>query len=245
MQALLNASSWGTGQIVKLTDGAATQTAVLNQLASFMAQLTPCDALLFHFSGHGSGDPADGESSQYLCTAEAEAQWISVSALSSVLDTSLKGFAPGIANIFMMLDSCHSGNFIAKGLDLERLAKFLPLPENLAKRGDELSFARDLSSIAGGNIFVMTACSGDQVAYDVGSLSNGAFSHYLTKSLGLAHATRTAGCPAGAPANLDRDVLASGEEAYTWLLPWVSAYNQTPQLNDNSDLNPASLIMLF
>lgn len=248
MQAALAASSWACdgNQIVQLTNAAATRAAILNRLGVFMQSLTAADVLLFHFSGHGSGSPDDSESNQYLCTVDAGAQWLSVSDLSAALDTSHKGLAEGLVNVFVMLDSCHSGNFIARSLAFDNVAKFLPLPDNLQSRGDGLSFARDLSSIAGGNIFVMTACLGDEVAYDVGSLANGAFTHYLTKSLGLAHATRTMSLPAGAPANLAHDALVSGEEAYAWLWPLLvnSSYAQTPQMSDNAT-TPASLIMRF
>jgi hypothetical protein len=204
------------------------------------------DMLLFHFSGHGSGMPAAGNAAQYLCAYENNA-WISVNDLKTKLDLVPKP-GGGIANAIVLMDACHSGNFIAKdiaegtdtGTGADKLLKYRPfVPQAGETAFDErLVDFRDLTSLA--NTFVMAAQTGSSSAWDDGGLQNGVFTHYLVAGINVSgkYVSRASG-------NGNGDIWVTGEEAFAYLDPLTQArvtvangYGaadfQRPQVQDNS-----------
>ncbi len=239
MQAVLqNDIHWQSDDstINILTDTNATRDNVLGELSALVKSSNPWDLLVFFFSGHGSGEPADPQTQQYICTSENPPAWISVADLAGVLSGLT---ANGPANAFVFLDACHSGNFIGKAAGLinqDIRIKYLPLPQSLKDTAQgHLAFTADLKDLGADNIVVLSAAAGDEAAYDVGALSNGAFSYYLTQGLGLDHDTLLCQSVPQAPGNLDHNNWLASEEIYDFLFTNITAaFNQSPQLGDGS-----------
>jgi len=188
------------------------------------------DLFLCHFSGHGSGMPADGDTSQYLCAYEDDA-WISVSAFSTKLGE-IPNPDSNITNAFVMMDACHSGNFIGKdmnfirkgidGADLSAIPRYRPfIPQRESETPDfvGLAFSRDLRDLTGTNLFVMSAVTGSKSAWDVGALENGVFSYYLVEGINA-----TGKYLSAALANANNDIWVTGEEAFNYLEPKAKKY---------------------
>ncbi|MBW2311135.1 MAG: caspase family protein [Deltaproteobacteria bacterium] len=216
--ALTANKMWESAKINKdLKDSFATKSAILNKIAEIAGLMKKYDAFLFHFSGHGS-DGADDDS-QYLCAYEDDA-WISVTDLATKL-SSIPDPGSNITNVFVTLDACFSGNFIGKGMGREatrRCRPFVPQREAQPYALAKLAFSRDMRDLTGTNLFVMTAVDGDHSAWDVPSpLENGLFTYYLVKGLTYTNIS-------DAPANSNKDVWVTGEEAYNYLMPKAKEY---------------------
>ena len=220
-------TGWQDANIYTLTNSGATKTAVFNKITEIKNGMEKYDAFLFHFSGHGSGDPAAGDASQYLCAYE-DGAWISVSDLSTKLGE-ISDPGSNITNVFVMIDACHSGNFIGKdmnfirkGIDggvLNATVKYRPfLPQRESELSDfaGLVFSRDLT---GTNLFVMTAVTGSKSAWDVGALQNGVFTYYLVEGINT-----TGKYLSAASANANNDIWVTGEEAFSYLEPKAKKY---------------------
>jgi uncharacterized caspase-like protein len=182
------------------------------------------DMLLFHFSGHGSGMPIAGNAAQYLCAYEDNA-WITVNDLKAKLDL-VPNPGGGIANTFILMDACHSGNFIGKelargvdtGTGAEKLLKyrpFMPQAQEAAFDPRMIEF-RDLTALS--NTFVMAAQTGSSVSWDDGGLQNGVFTHYLVEGISVSGKYLS-----NASGNSNRDVWITGEEAFSYLDPLTQA----------------------
>jgi hypothetical protein len=227
---LMDNSSWVDANIHTLTNSGATKTAIFNTITEIANGMEKYDLFLFHFSGHGSGMPADGVESQYLCAYEDDA-WISVSAFSTKLGE-IPNPGSNITNAFVMMDACHSGNFIGKdmnfirkgidGTDLNAIPRYRPfIPQRESETPDfaGLAFSRDLRDLTGTNLFVMSAVTGSKSAWDVGALENGVFTYYLVEGINT-----TGKYLSAASANADNDIWVTGEEAFSYLEPKAKKY---------------------
>jgi hypothetical protein len=247
-------TSWESANITTYTNSAATKAAILNQIGTYAASMNKYDMLLFHFSGHGSGMPTAGNAAQYLCAYEDSA-WISVNDLKAKLDL-VPNPGGGIANAVILMDACHSGNFIAKGLarggdtgtgsdKVVKYRPFMPQAQESAFDSRMVEF-RDLTAL--NNTFVMAAQTGSSFSWDDGGLQNGVFTHYLVEGISVSgkHVSAASG-------NSGRDVWITGEEAFSYLDPLTQArvtvangYSvgdfQTPQVQDNNPDTSALLI---
>ena len=224
--ALTANTMWSSTNITKITESSATKSAVLDEITRIAGLMKKYDAFLFHFSGHGS-DGADDDN-QYLCTYEDDV-WISVSDLASKLSL-IPNPGSNITNVFVTLDACFSGNFIGKGMGREatrRCRPFVPQREAQPYMLASLAFSADMRDLTGTNLFVMTAVDGDHSAWDVPDLENGLFTYYLVKGLTYTNIS-------DAPANSNKDVWVTGEEAYNYLMPKAKEYCE------NNIYNPAN-----
>jgi len=250
----MNNSSWEATNINRLEDSGATKSEIINRISTISAGMEKYDLFLFHFSGHGSSNGYDDDN-QYICAYEDDS-WISVSDLSNALDDVPKpGTDSYITNVFVLIDACHSGNFIGRGMqggfiaegDRTRVRKFRPF---IPQREEEpsgyrsLTFSRDLQDMTNKNhVFVMTAAAGDESAWDDGALQNGVFTYYLVDGINL-----TGKYISAASANDDNDTWITAVEAFDYLDPkvndWVSNYpaDQDPQSQDNSTSTESRLI---
>jgi hypothetical protein len=251
-------SGWQDANIYTLTNSGATEAAITNRINAISTGMQPYDLFLFHFSGHGSNGPDDG--SQYLCAYEDD-NWISVTDLANALkDIPQPGTANSITNIFVLLDACHSGNFIGRGLEergfyaeeeitmVPKFRLFIPQRDELPSYG-YLKFSRDLQNMPNGNhVFVMTAVTGDKSSWDDSDLGNGVFTYYLVEGINVSGKTISA-----VLANADNDTWVTAEEAFAYLDPkaqaWVSVANGYPvdavqdaQVYDNSASTPSRFI---
>ena len=224
---LMDNSAWVDANIHTLTNSGATKTAIFNKITEIKNGMEKYDAFLFHFSGHGSGMPAAGDASQYLC-AYTDGAWISVTDFSTKLGE-IPNPGSNITNVFVMLDACHSGNFIGKdmnfirkGIDgayLSATLKYRPfLPQRESETSDfaGLAFSRDLT---GTNLFVISAVTGSKSAWDVGALQNGVFTYYLVDGINT-----TGKYLSAASANANNDIWVTGEEAFNYLEPKAKKY---------------------
>ena len=249
-------TSWESCNITSYANSAATKSAILTQIETIASTMQKYDVLLFFFSGHGSGQPAAGNAAQYLCAYEDSA-WISVNDLKEKLDLVPKP-GSGIDNVFIMMDACHSGNFIGKNLfargedvqgpGSEKIIKyrpFMPQAEKAVTSPGMNSF-RDLTALS--NIFVMAAQTGSSYSWDDGTLKNGVFTYYLVEGINVSGKRLSS-----ALANTNSDVWITAEEAFSYLDPktvaWVCVANgysagdfQHPQVQDNSTTLSALLI---
>ena len=187
----MTGSAWEDGNIYPLTNSGATETAITTKISTIASGMEKYDLFLFHFSGHGSGDPAAGDASQYLCAYE-DANWISVTDLSNALDDIPgPGTSSYITNVFVFMDACHSGNFIGKGMErgfgaevegtkIPKFRPFMPQREEVPSEYRSLTFSRDLQDMTNkNNVFVISAVTGDKSAWDDSTLGNGVFTYYL------------------------------------------------------------------
>jgi uncharacterized caspase-like protein len=214
------------------------------------------DLLLFHFSGHGSGMPADGGAAQYLCAYE-DAKWISVNDLQTKLNL-VPSAGSGITNAIILMDACHSGNFIGKALlarsaatgteavNTIRYRPFIAQEEVTPGNLKAFSELRDLTTLS--NIFVMAAQTGSSFSWDDGTLQNGVFTYYLVQGISV-----TGKRVSAALANSDHGPWVTAEDAYSYLNPkvraWVVPANgygaadfQNPQVLDNSTTTKSIMI---
>ncbi|MHB8908250.1 MAG: caspase family protein [Syntrophales bacterium] len=251
----MSSTSWDSANITTYLDSAATKTAILSKIEAVARSMQKYDMFLFHFSGHGSGMPAAGNGAQYLCAYEDSA-WINVNDLQAKL-SAIPNPGGGITNAFVLMDACHSGNFIGKdllaggavaGTGADRLLKYRPYkPQaDMVPSDPRLIQFSDLTALP--NTLVMAAQTGTSSAWDDGDLKNGVFTHYLVEGINVSGKRVSA-----APANGDHSVWISGEEAFNYLNPktraWVSTANgyeatafQHPQLQDNSGSTAAVMI---
>jgi len=217
-------TSWESANITTYTNSAATKTALLTKIETIAGSMQKYDMLLFHFSGHGSGMPVAGNAAQYLCAYEDNA-WITVNDLKAKLDL-VPNPGGGIANTFILMDACHSGNFIGKelargvdtGTGAEKLLKyrpFMPQAQEAAFDPRMIEF-RDLTALS--NTFVMAAQTGSSVSWDDGGLQNGVFTHYLVEGISVSGKYLS-----NASGNSNRDVWITGEEAFSYLDPLTQA----------------------
>ena len=259
--ALLNTGSsdhsmWTSDHIYRLTDSNATKANVLNTISQIAHLMHKYDAFLFFYSGHGSNGPDDGH--QYICTYDDA--WISVTDLATALNDIPKP-GHGIANTYVLLDACFSGNFIGKGLPLPRglKPKFMPFHPQKEDSFSVLSKALEKSGvtkfvqmrdITGDNVFVITANTGDKSSWDDSYLGNGVFTYYLVEGMDFSNYLSQA------PANADHNKWLSAEEAYYYCAPKAGSYvspangypadaSEQPQFRDNNTSSPARLLYLW
>ena len=241
-------TSWDSANITTYTNSTATKDTILNKIQTIAGTMQKYDLFLFHFSGHGSGMPADGNAAQYLCAYE-DGKWISVNDLKAKLDL-IPNAGGGITNAFVMMDACHSGNFIAKEVlrrsvytaeGQKSILKYRPFVPQIGETPGNLKTfleLRDLTSLT--NTFVMAAQTGTSSAWDDGTLQNGVFTHYLVEGINVSGKRVSE-----ATANSDHDPWITGEEAFAYLDPKAQArvttangYSagdfQRPQVQDNS-----------
>ena len=259
-RATMDNSAWLDANIHTLTNSGATETAITSKISTIASGMQKYDLFLFHFSGHGSGDSAAGDASQYLCAYEDDS-WISVTDLSNALDDIPQpGTSSYITNVFVLLDACHSGNFIGKGMQgsfvagvdrarIQRFRPFMPQREEVPSGYRSLTFSRDLQDMTNKNhVFVMTAAAGDESSWDDPILENGVFTFYLVEGI-----TVTGKYISATAANTNNDTWITGEEAFTYLdakaNAWVSTANGYPadavqdaQLQDNSTTTSSRFI---
>lgn len=102
---LPDAFGFNRGNIVLLTDTAATRQAVLDAVKAMLAQSDAGDVACLFFAGHGGrGKRSDGIWYESICCADARGDITDVE-LNALGDS----LSPSTVNFTMVFDSCHSG----------------------------------------------------------------------------------------------------------------------------------------
>ncbi len=201
------------GSITMLADARATRNAILEGLSRLVADGAPGDALVFHYSGHGSqvadteGDEADRKD-EIICPYDFD--WDDGFIKDDDFSRVFKDLKKGVS-LEVILDSCHSGNgtreLILDKTSLPALAdgrlpvadlwssphcirpRYLAPPADVARRADEI-FGPELPlrRLARGgalNHVLWAACRDNQYSADaeVGGKPGGAFTYFFCRHI--------------------------------------------------------------
>jgi hypothetical protein len=228
----------GDEDVRVLTDARATTRAILNGLSWLTAGAAPGDALLFHYSGHGSQVPdADGDETsdgldEILCPYDLD--WerpLTDDDLAAACSPVPKG-----ALLTVILDCCHSGTGLREPAHrtARAVARFLPNPAASVRpgRGGPRRFGVALTRT---NAILIAACRDDQTSADayIEGAYHGAHTFYLCRTL------RDAGWKP-----TYRELAAS-----TGLALAYAGFEQVPQLEgparllSSSFLDPAPVVL--
>ncbi len=172
-------NGWKDSEIVLLTDGGATKSAILGTLTSFVAQAGKNDYLFLYYSGHGtvvgdaSGDEPDGSDE-----AIVPVDYIDGDNTTLILDDELGEIFSGSSTqkgVFIF-DACNSGGFINKALNTGGLNVRYTETANI--KGQATNGDLDITQ------FPVLAASGQyEFAYENSDLQHGIFTYFILKGL--------------------------------------------------------------
>ena len=148
----------------RLTDGEATQKAVLEAIESTFSGLQADDAVFAYMAGHG--EVVGGE--YYFIAHDTTAQGIAINGvplkrLKAAFDTSPSQRA------FLWLDFCHSGGIIPRDFGTE--------PD------DREVISRALEVVQGQGKLIVAACTPSQSAWESAAVGHGLFTDALLRGL--------------------------------------------------------------
>jgi uncharacterized caspase-like protein len=203
-QVLTTEHGWKKENIIKLIDSTATKEGIQNTIDEFVNKINPNDLFLIFFAGHGSYisdqapiDEADGFD-EYILTHDLE----------RILDDELVIILEKIESnkIIVIIDSCYSGGFF-KGSKMEARTVPGPTRESLT---DTLN-----GDLAKQGYIVLSASDDDELCIESSSLQNGVFTYYLIQGM----------LTKPFPADFDKDLKVSAEEAYIYAAPKATSFN--------------------
>ncbi len=234
-------SMWSDTDITILIDGNATKTEVFNNIDSIAENMEKYDLFLFYFSGHGSMNPSDNTT--YLCTYDND-EWISVTEFSSHLEL-LPDPGPSITNAFVLIDACHSGNFIgvksllpASVRNKIRSRPFIQQQDSKEYTFIDINLKKDMKDLTNTNTLVMTASKGNEESVEDWELENGLFTYHLVEGLTcvneykesserlvpeLDSCSNTTGLTI-APANTNGDSIVTAEELFDYVVFGIDSW---------------------
>lgn len=169
--------------VVLLLDARATKAAIIDALIGMVDALQPGDRGYFHFSGHGVRMPAmnpHGGMSEVVCPHDFD--WRRETSFTDSELLVILNALPLGAQLFVSLDTCHSGDF-ARGLGLRGQPRTLTPPSGAPTRGPSPRGFRTVARAP--NVTFLSACSPWQTATDTSfdGRPNGAFSYFLHRAL--------------------------------------------------------------
>ena len=177
--------------ITVLTDEAATRAGMLNALERFVQDAGPADILYLHYSGHGSqvqdlnGDEKDDGKDETLVPADGR-----MDNVPDITDDEIDEILGRLQtpNLFVVLDSCHSGT-ATRGVKV--LTRAVPEDKRVAlysKLGAAAGSRGKIVPTLPSRYVVMTGAAADQEALDgpVDGRYHGFFTYSLSRSLGAA-----------------------------------------------------------
>lgn len=163
-----------------LVDGASTKGAISNAMDDLSQCARREDTALIFFSGHGMQRLGGFEPGDYLCPVEADIHSLKSSAISSQeFATALSAIR--VRRLVVFLDACHAGVF---GEPLNSASWTRP----------GLSETAYAQMAVGHGRVVIASCQPDEVSWEISTMRNSLFTHYLIEGL------------AGAAADQDRSV---------------------------------------
>lgn len=179
--------------IFMLVDGRATTNAILDKL-DWLANCSPGDRILFHYSGHGAQTPSyDGSGLNGLadCICPVDFDWSPGHMIIDKQFSSIFGCIPNGVRFNWVSDSCHSGD-LTKGIPKPNTKpRSYPVPPDIqwniqaAKSKKTIAVSRGM---VGGKLDVgfISGCRSDQTSADAyfNGRYNGALTYFLLQSFG-------------------------------------------------------------
>jgi len=203
-QVLTTEHGWKKENTIKIIDSAATKAGIQNAIDDLSNKVDSDDLFLLFFAGHGSYisdqapiDEADGFD-EYILTHDRE----------TILDDELVTMLDKIESnkIVVIIDACFSGGFF-KGSDMQ--ARTVP-----DRTRESLTDALN-GDLAKQGYIVLSASDDDELCMESSTLQNGVFTFYLIQGM----------LTKPFPADFDKDLKVSAEEAYTYAGPKATAFN--------------------
>lgn len=152
-----------------LVDDYATKAAINEVLDRLARCVHPQDRLLIFFNGHGMQRIGGFEAGEYLCPVEADPNHLHASAISSAeMAAALQAIPAG--QMLVCLNACHSGG---AG----------PTPHLSAQFRPGLSDAGYAGLARGAGRVAFVSCQQNEYSWEVASLRNSLFAHYLLAGL--------------------------------------------------------------
>ena len=204
-KASLIKNGWRDSEIVLLTDGGATKSAILNTLTSFTDQAGANDYLLIYYSGHGTSViDMDGDEPDGYDEAIVPVDYILGDDTTLILDDELGEIllASKTEKGVFIFDACNSGGLINKALKAPgSTARFT---DSTNSKGGATNGDLDITK------FPVLAASGQyEFAYENSDLQHGVFTYFLLKGF------------SGLKADMDNDGYITIRELFNY------AENQT------------------
>jgi len=209
------------------TDWLATKSNILQGIASIFSEADYNDVSYFYFTGHGIWV----NNISYLCPTEVNyfsplTTYISVDELEAALSA-----IPGTKVV--LLDSCHSGGFIGKGVGEIQITK-----EELESFNDEVinvfSQAEYKGLLTTNEYKVLTSCHYYQECMELEPTTPGDFDPFGVFTMALCDGC---GYYGSYPADTNLDTRVSLQEAYLYIKNWVAELDtQIPYIDITQDV---------
>jgi hypothetical protein len=199
MAKLLKSSRFGFDEVITLQNEKATREGIREAFEALIRNAGPGDIVVFQFSGHGQSilddgeDESDGLDEAFLPYDYVTADPYSTGVcrirddeLGAWVDT-LSGKMKGQGQVFIILDSCHSGSATRGDANSRGVPWSGPLPERL-----RVGTARDVKESSGfdrgdrPNVLVLSACRSNEQAADRVDKQMGVLSFFLQEVLSSA-----------------------------------------------------------
>jgi len=200
------------------TDSFATKSNILQRIANIFSEADYNDVSYFYFTGHGIWV----NNISYLCPTEVNyfsplTTYISVDELEAALSA-----IPGTKVV--LLDSCHSGGFIGKGVGEIQISK----KEELESFNDEIinvfSQAEYKGLLTTNEYKVLTSCHYNEECMELSPATPGDFDPFGVFTMALCE-----GCGYfnyNYPADTNMDTKITLQEGYIFVKSWVEELNE-------------------
>jgi hypothetical protein len=212
-QLLIDRFAFPAEQVTRLVDGAATQAAILAAMDSLVARVKPGDAVILHYSGHGSqalssdSDEVDGLD-ETIVPSDAVRTGDGLNLLD-IRDKQINAWLERLTavthNVTLIFDSCHSGGVTRDALGAK--ARWLPpgLPTGDREGSATRQAARPRSAPAPGpsgwlplgqRYVLLAGCGSSESSFELAApgadrLHHGALTYFLSRELASAGAGTT------------------------------------------------------
>lgn len=164
---LINDLGWQRQNVKLLTDEDATLMNVKVALGDWLALVDEDDTLVFFWAGHGYGSELSNENRLFFAVHDTRPNQPSSGLEMGYVRDAIKNRNP--RHVIAFLDTCHSGGFI--NTRSTRTRAIGPMVSSSLRQ-----------DIPPGWIYFAGAQT-DKVAYEVATLRNGLFTHYLLQGL--------------------------------------------------------------
>ena len=218
-----NSSMWNDATIYYITNSEATESNILNTIATIKANASSEDRFVMTFSGHGTN--TEGRAAMCVWTDDLT-DWGYID--DAELASAISGMPCPSA---LFIDCCYSGGLIGKKLTKTVNGTVKTARVYTGAPGYNPDFKgtfnpRNVETLS--NLVAVTASAGSEVSWESSSLGNGVFSYYCVEGLGSSSSV--------GPADTDGNNSISAEEVYDYSYSRVLSYtsnDQTPQMVDN------------